>query len=345
MSIGTVSGVLNGATNFAQATQRRIFDVAAELGYKPNLAAKQIRRNASFNDRPRTNILAHVTRTQDGCVPDPLVAARSMLLANLALKKNYYVLPMFYSEASAFACPPVFNGHVDGVLAGLPDVEIARTVSHLVPLILMDVPFSPDLLADVPRVNFDIRQGMSALAQVLVKQGHRQVAALTVNQDDPFDYHGVRCPLLRKACADAGLKLHVKSSRNRQLSMQTHDQVMDAFAQEVIPLIRQRKVTALMMVDDLYAHEMVARLEAAGIRVPEDVSVTGFADSPMLFDSSQMQLTTVRYPWAAMIDAALDLMDAEINGPSRQQGEILIRPELLVRDTTGALEACEANLY
>ncbi len=329
VSMGTASGILNGAKNFAEPTRRRVLEAATELGYAPNLAAKAIRRCPTFHGRPRTNLIAHVTKVLDTTSADPFVGERSLLLAHLAAAKGYYVLPLFYDHVTAFACPPVQNGQVDGVLAGLPDLEIARTVGHLAPLVLMDVPFPPELLPEVPLVNFDLRHGMRAMARHLAGLGHRRVATLTMNQDDPFAYHGIRCPVLAAACADAGLELHAGLSRNRQLSTPTHETVMASFVAEALPLIRAGEVTALMMVDDQYADEMLNRLSAAGLCVPEEVSVTGFGTASMFSLRTPLPLTTVVYPWTALLDAALDLLIAEIDGRDHRQGEIRIRPELV----------------
>lgn len=336
VSKGTASGVLNGAKNFAEKTRHRVLAAAVELGYTPNLAAKRIRRCPDFHDRPRTNIIAHVTRMDDSALCGTFIGSRSLLLAKLAAAKGYYVIPLFYGEKTAFVCPPVQNGHVDGMLAGLPDLEIAKAIQHLVPLVLMDVPFPAELLADVPRVNFDINYGMRVLARELAKLGHRKIATLSINQDDPFSYHGVRCPPLRKACADAGLALHESLSRDHQLSETNNEQVLDKFIAEAIPLIRRGEVTALMLADDLYAWETITRLNAAGIRVPEDVSVTGFAGTPLEPRQSPIPLTTVSYPWPVLLDTALQLLIAEIGGRDHRQGEVLILPELTLKDSTAA---------
>jgi DNA-binding LacI/PurR family transcriptional regulator len=334
VSMGTASGVMNGVKHFAEPTRRRVLDAASELGYAPNLAAKAIRRCPTFHGRPPTNIIAHVNHVLDTTANNPFVETGLLLLAHLAAAKGYYVLPLFYDQATAFACPPVQNGQVDGVLASVPDLEIARTVGHLAPLVLMNVPFWPELLPEVSLVNFDLRHGMRAMARHLAGLGHRRIATLTMNQEDAFSYHGVRCPALAMACADAGLTLHPDLSRSRQLSPRNHEQVMNEFVAEALPLIRAGEVTALMMVDDQYASEMCNRLGAAGLRVPDDVSVTGFAASPMTSLQMPLPLTTVSYPWAALLDAALDLLIAEINGRDHRQGEIRIRPDLVIAATT-----------
>ncbi|MCF7854871.1 MAG: LacI family DNA-binding transcriptional regulator, partial [Candidatus Pacebacteria bacterium] len=120
VSMGTASSVLNGAKNFADDTRRRVLKAAADLEYTPNLAAKLMRRGPGFHERPRTNVIAFVTRMLDATSTDPYTGSRFLLLAHLAEAKGYYMVPIFYDRNTAFACPPVQNGQVDGVVAHLP---------------------------------------------------------------------------------------------------------------------------------------------------------------------------------------------------------------------------------
>ncbi|MCF7854050.1 MAG: LacI family transcriptional regulator [Candidatus Pacebacteria bacterium] len=337
VSVSTASAVLNGAQNFAEKTRRRVLKAAADLEYAPNLAARAMRRSPGFGDRPRTNIIGHITRMIDTTIPDRFIALRSLLLTHLADLRGYYVLPICYDRTKPFACPPVRNGQVDGVLAGLPDFEIAESVSHLAPLILMDVPFAPELLPDVPLVNFDMRFGMRRLVRHLFELGHSRVGALTFRKDNPFSYHAVRCVLMQEALENAGLELHESLSRERYLTPETNREVMDAFADEAIPLIRTGEITALVLPDDVYAVSVINRLTTAGVSVPADVSVTGFGATPLSPRTvPPLPLTTVDYPWEALLQAALDLLIAEIEGRNHRHGEILIRPDFIAGASTDA---------
>lgn len=342
VSIGTVSGVLNGARNFSEDTRKRVLAVAAELKYAPNLAAKSIRRNPGFAGRPRTNIIAYVTREENAAATDSFTSRRSLLLTHVAAARGYHVLPLLYDKATAFSCAPIHNGYVDGVLAGIPDIEIAQAVNHLAPLVLMDVPFAPHLLPSVPRLNFDIACGMGLIVKELMGLGHRRAATLTLKQDAPFHYHAVRCPILQRVCADLGLDLHPSLSRNRQLAPSVHEQVMQEYVDEALPLIKSGQITALIMADDVYAADIAERLLSAGIRIPDEVSICGFANSELRRQLTPMTLTTVNYPWRAMVSAALDMVIAEIKGCDHRQGEILIRPEFVRGATTAACPVSEA---
>ena len=69
--------------------------------------------------------------------------------------------------------------------------------------------------------------------------------------------------------------------------------------------------------------------------MPDDVSVVGFDDSPLV-GFTDPALTTVRQPVRGVADAAVDTLIAEIGGTRGPRTELLFHPELVVRGSTGA---------
>jgi DNA-binding LacI/PurR family transcriptional regulator len=72
-----------------------------------------------------------------------------------------------------------------------------------------------------------------------------------------------------------------------------------------------------------------------GLRVPDDVSVIGFDDSPLI-PYTDPPLTTVRQPVKALGVAAVQTLLEEINGAEPPTGEFVFAPELVVRGSTAA---------
>ena len=91
--------------------------------------------------------------------------------------------------------------------------------------------------------------------------------------------------------------------------------------------------TAIVCGSDLMALGAIRAAHARGLRVPEDVSVVGFDDSPLMA-FTEPPLTTVRQPVLAMGQAAVDALVAEIHGTPVSHAEMLFQPELVVRDST-----------
>lgn len=94
-----------------------------------------------------------------------------------------------------------------------------------------------------------------------------------------------------------------------------------------------RDTTAIVCGSDLMALGAIREAHSRGLRVPEDISVVGFDDSPLIAFTDP-PLTTVRQPVAAMAISAVKALIDEINGHAAPHSEFLFRPELIVRGST-----------
>jgi len=102
-------------------------------------------------------------------------------------------------------------------------------------------------------------------------------------------------------------------------------------------LQQKKKFTALLAFDDLTALGAMRALAKAGIRVPEDCSVTGF-DDVAISALSAPSLTTVRQPLETMGSTAVNIiMDAIKAGQEKRDWSAIsqkLHPELVIRDST-----------
>ncbi len=94
-------------------------------------------------------------------------------------------------------------------------------------------------------------------------------------------------------------------------------------------------VTAIVCGSDLMALGAIRAARQRGLEVPQDVSVVGFDDSPLVAFTDP-PLTTVRQAVPAMGQAAVQALLDEIGGARASRSEFLFRPELVVRGSTGA---------
>lgn len=92
-------------------------------------------------------------------------------------------------------------------------------------------------------------------------------------------------------------------------------------------------VTAIVAASDLMALGAIRALRAAGRRVPDDVSVVGYDDNPLLAFTDP-PLTSVRQPLAAMGEAAVKALIDVIDGVERTHHELTYHGELVVRGST-----------
>ena len=97
-------------------------------------------------------------------------------------------------------------------------------------------------------------------------------------------------------------------------------------------------VTAIVCASDMMALGAIAQVRARGLRVPEDVSVMGFDDSPM-FAHTDPPLTTLRQPVESICRSAVSTLVSGITAGGSRPTEILFDAELIVRRSTTAAPA------
>ncbi len=94
-------------------------------------------------------------------------------------------------------------------------------------------------------------------------------------------------------------------------------------------------ITGFVCGSDLMALGAIRAARQRGLRVPEDVSIVGYDDSPLIAFTDP-PLTTLRQPVRAMAVAAVRALVDEIKGHPAPHSEYIFRPELVVRGSTAA---------
>lgn len=326
MSLGTVSGVLNGKTGFAEATRKKIWDTAQALNYTPSQSARCMRAGSGNGTRAKSGIIIHITHLgQDGPDEDRFEAMRSLMLLKEAAPLSLYPITYRYRHLTGFQCPPVLNGHVDGAIVGTPHLEVVDALRDKIPMVLMDVPFSPQT-DDVPMVNMDLRCGFDLLFERMHELGHRRIATLTAKDPGEGVFGEQRvADELAAAAARHGIALSPENALRTSVTPKTHEKVMAKAAPFFADCIRQRGVTALVFPHQAYTVSLLPILAGMGIRVPEDVSLAhvhaGLSDL-------EHDYCSVRYAWKDLLSTSLNVLNGLIAGEKTLAcREYLIRPE------------------
>jgi len=92
--------------------------------------------------------------------------------------------------------------------------------------------------------------------------------------------------------------------------------------------------TGIICGSDLMALGATRAARSRGLKVPRDVSIVGYDDSPLIAFTDP-PLTTIRQPVTAMVTAAVTSLMSQIAGDPIPRSEILFHPELVVRESTG----------
>lgn len=105
-----------------------------------------------------------------------------------------------------------------------------------------------------------------------------------------------------------------------------------------------RGCTAIVCASDLMALGAIREVRRQGLRVPEDVSVVGHDDSPMI-NFTDPPLTTIRQNVTGMGEATVQALVDEIGNVPTARGEFLFKPELVVRGSTAAAHGSRGSAH
>jgi DNA-binding LacI/PurR family transcriptional regulator len=332
----TVSNAFSKPGQLSAAMRERILEAAAELGYVgPDPAARALARGTSgavgilltdsvtyaFSDEVATGFL--------GAIADEL-APTGLALTLLSTTSNAGVVPardVPLDGAVVYSCDTTSPALAWLVRRGLPLVYVDQAP-----------------VAGITSVNVDDRAGAAAAAAHLVELGHRRIDIINKNLAGSF---GVVVE------ADADVDVDHNVSRQRMLGWldglssagikanavnQPQGSADDAYAAALLLLEQDDPPTALLCFSDVMANGAVRAAESLGLRVPEDLSVVGFDDSP-LARRMRPTLTTVRQPveekGRAAATALTALIERTRSGAAKARARHVILPtELVVRDST-----------
>jgi DNA-binding LacI/PurR family transcriptional regulator len=314
---GTVSAVLNdspSARNIPQATRDRIVKAARELNYRPNFFARSLRKKRTYT----IGVIAHDIGEGYGA----LVVAG---IENYTRQKDYFFVTGVHRHD-----PDLFEKYSQLLLQrGVEGfITVDLNLQHSLPLPTVAVS-GHGHHQDVTNIVLDHRCAASLALQHLVQLGHRDIALMRglPASSDAEDRWQAIC----EAARDWGIKIRPELTLQID-SDDTSPRLGYPYAMEL--LARKHPFTALFAFNDISAIGAIRAFHEAGLRVPEDISVVGFDDiqgAEFLHPS----LTTVRQPLRLMGEIAAKTLIERIEGRKNHLHEVAVKPELIVRESTG----------
>ena len=181
------------------------------------------------------------------------------------------------------------------------------------------------------RVTSDDRQGVASAIEHLAQQGHRHIAFVSADPKSPI-------AIAREAGYRAAMKRLGLCVSEDDVAYCHWDN--DRIAQQTRQLVKNRKTapTAICCITDDTAMVVLRTVRGLGLRVPQDVSVVGYANLVMS-ELSDPPLTTVAQPFEAMGRSIIHhLLKCIEHGQERQNLESfeeLLPTRLIVRQSTG----------
>jgi len=312
VSHATVSRVMNGNTTVNASIAQRVQAAAAELKYKPNPAGRSLALGK--------------TETIGIVVPDLSNPTFQSILRDVsvaAARDGYRVLIADSSEVSSEEA--ILAGEArrrcDGVVLCAPRMsqdELEELAPTLYPLVLIN---RTTEASSTPSLVVDYGHGIQKLGAHLVELGHRRIAYLTGPERSASNVQRLR-----------GLEKFVQDYPEVELQFLPGGNTYDA-GNEASDAVASCGATGILVFNDVAAMGLLHGLSERGIRVPEDLSITGYDDMPFA-RYTMPGLTTAAVPIAQLGSLAWRRMHEQIKHANAETPTDHFEPHLEIRGST-----------
>jgi len=314
----TVSRALNAdqKQKISPKVVRAIEKAAEKLGYLPNIAASTLRRNRSF-----------VVGVLIPDITNPIFPPIIRGIQDIAESEGYTVITSNTDddpdkERDAFRS--MRGRGVEGIIiatARLSDPTVDECIKHQIPFVLVNRTVRN---ASVNAVILDEGTGVRTAMEHLHDLGHRRIACIAGPEETSTGVE--RLDAYRNFMKIHELDCSLVEGTAKYTVEEGHD------ACERL-LKRGDSFTAVYAGNDLIALGCIDALSQASLKVPQDISVVGTNDMPML---SRMvpALTTINTPLYKMGCQSATTLFEDINGDSNDSLVLRMQPRLVVRGST-----------
>ena len=314
VSTATVSRVLNNATVVKSSTRARVMKAVEALNYHPNLYARSLAggKNRSIGvivSNIENPFFLDIYKAVETCAH---AVGYELIMANTDYRSSQLVTSVRL----------MIGRRVAGLAAIVSEMDpelIDELNNSKIPVVFYDVGAARKNITNI-RVNY--RRGMETLTDYLYSLGHRRLGFI--------GHHTTLGPISERANV-------LLEAVERYPGVEVYTAAdMDCFeggrrATRTL-LSANPGVTAIVCVNDFMAVGAMREIRERGLRVPDDISVTGF-DNVKLAQFCYPALTSVHIPRDQIGQIICDSLLPE--NKTMFEHEIVIDPELVVRESTG----------
>ncbi len=318
LSITTVSRALDDYTDVSALTRARVRAAAEASGYRPNAAARRLRRG-------QTEVVTMVLPTAHGRFGEPLYIELLAAMGPHFVKAGY--------DLTLLAAPPgdeeikTYRRIVEGRRAdGIIVVRARRDDARIRYLLTTDTPFvvmgRSDVAGDYSLLDGDGMKAFSVATERLLALGHRHIVHLAA--PSAFTFATLRRNGYEAAMQAAGLVPH---------SIESAAETDPAYAVSLNVLAGAHRPTALICATDRMAYGVLKAARELGLSVPADLSVIGHDNLPASARTDPA-LTTMELPPADTGERLASLLLARIKTPEATPVHDIREVRLIERGST-----------
>jgi len=315
VSAATVSRVLNNLDVVRDATRDRVMRAVAELNYHPNLHARSLAGGKS-----------HTIGMIASNLENPFFFDIFSTLQADAHAKGYEVVVAhtgYSPEQLVRSIRLMIGRRVMGLAVIVSEMDpdlIQELEASRIPTVFYDVGAAKQHISNI-RVQY--RSGIEQIVELLHGKGHRKLAFV--------GHHSLLGPTSERqqAFVEAVERVHPRP----EWRTVTDQDGPEGGRRAVAELLNGGfQPTAIICVNDFTAIVVLRQLRDHGLRVPDDVSVTGF-DNIQLSEYLSPALTTVNIPRDHIGHLCFQALVPEKADAAGR--EIIVEPELIIRESVG----------
>ncbi len=320
----TVSRALRGSSLISEDTTKRIQETALEMGYLPSAAARSLKTN-------RSQALGVIVSNID----DPYFSEILQGIEEVAQGKNY---SMFIAasqhdpDRKANIIQTMRQHRVDGVIicsTTFSDEQSRHFSKYNIPIVVVNNQAAEDYRYSIYHDDMD---GSRQLTRHLIELGHRKIAYLGNSNSGRTTQD--RLAGFRQEMNSAGLTVPA----NYIHEVPGSEPEKGILAVDYFLSLSDRP-TAIVCFNDMIAIGVLKSLQERGVRVPQEISVTGF-DNIVFSNYTSPPLTTFDQPKRFIGQKAAELILSLLDSSSKmnlpQQEIQVLKGNLLIRKSTAA---------
>lgn len=325
VSVSVVSKSFNNYRDVKEETRQRILAVAEELGYSPNLNAKNLSSKKQttiglissgvLNDNEKDNNAFDIFKGVYRTVSDSRFELSIYLIDSKQQKRQSYV--QYCRERN------IGGAILQGIRTD--DQYYRELIDTSLPCVVLDI-MNETGNGLIGSVSIDNAKATKEIASYLLKRNHRDIVVMAGTRETYVNKE--RMKGVEEALGGNDLKIEEVPVLEAGFS----EERAYLLAKEYL---RHSQPTAFLCFSDLMAIGVMKAVKEAGLRIPHDISVTGFDD--LVFSSyTQPPLTTIRQDFVEIGRTAALLLQ-EIQEGTSERRHIWVEHELMERDSVKTL--------
>ncbi|AWB65988.1 LacI family transcriptional regulator [Saccharobesus litoralis] len=317
VSIATVSRALSNPEKVSEKALKKVQDAIDQIGYKPNMLARNFRFHRSY---------AILVLVPD--LANPFFSTVVKGIEDVARKKGFNVLlgdSRDSLEREQEYLKLIDTRQADGVIQLRPHRE--GDESTFVGTDFPVVNACGCVGTPYPSVRIDNAAAQKTVVDYLISLGHTRIGAITGLSDNAHSKN--RLKGYKAALEQAGIpyddKIVIEGDYSKWSGLNAATQFTHM----------DHRPTAVVAFNDQMAIGAVKGFKSAGLSIPEDISVTGFDDLEVA-KYIDPTLTTIAQPATELGHTAMNLLHRMLEGQELSQQEYILPHEFMVRESTAA---------